>query len=189
MHTPPAFTGANAPALFQLEVQNYLESFPDEVSRLHDFSQSLSTSKIPEDFLSRKSLPWHITASSIVAVAHKLLVIRHPFIGAWIPPGGHVEAAESPRQAAIRELHEETGMRGALHTWHIQHVHPVDIDAHPIPASPHKGEPAHWHYDFRYLLQLLPQTTATAELEYEWKSSSDIIFSGIQRLQEKLENI
>lgn len=189
MHTPPAFTGAKAPAIFQREINDYLKSFPEEISRLHDFSQALSTCKAPEDFLSRKSLPWHITASGIVAVAHKLLVIRHPFLGAWIPPGGHVEAAESPQQAAMRELHEETGMRGALNAWHLQHAHPLDIDAHPIPASPHRGEPAHWHYDFRYLLQLLPHTNAGAELEYGWKSSGDILFGGIQRLQEKLANI
>jgi hypothetical protein len=31
---------------------------------------------------------------------------------------------------------------------------PIDIDSHPIPASPRKGEPAHTHHDFRFIFSL-----------------------------------
>jgi 8-oxo-dGTP pyrophosphatase MutT (NUDIX family) len=34
----------------------------------------------------------------------------------WLVPGGGVEGGESPRQAAVREAHEETGLRLTLGT-------------------------------------------------------------------------
>ena len=34
--------------------------------------------------------------------------------GRWSPPGGHIEAGERARQAALREVREETGIEAAL---------------------------------------------------------------------------
>jgi 8-oxo-dGTP diphosphatase len=37
--------------------------------------------------------------------------ITPPDVGSWSIPGGHIEAGESPEEACIRELREETGAR------------------------------------------------------------------------------
>jgi 8-oxo-dGTP diphosphatase len=58
--------------------------------------------------------------------------------GTWCFPGGHVERGETPRQAVIREMHEELGLvvqpmrrlgsvrildsRHVLVVWRVQHL-------------------------------------------------------------------
>jgi ADP-ribose pyrophosphatase YjhB (NUDIX family) len=44
----------------------------------------------------------------------RVLLLYHPKIGLWLPPGGHVEAGELPDAAAVREVLEETGVRCRL---------------------------------------------------------------------------
>ncbi|TQE37428.1 NUDIX domain-containing protein [Streptomyces ipomoeae] len=42
-----------------------------------------------------------------------ILLVKHRVRG-WVPPGGKVEPAETPREAAVRELREETGLLAQL---------------------------------------------------------------------------
>ena len=65
----------------------------------------------------------------------RLALVRHPRMGEWMPPGGHVEADESPAEAAAREVREETGLVVRL----------VPGPATPVPDGfPHAPVDAAW---------------------------------------------
>lgn len=40
----------------------------------------------------------------------KTLLLKHPKFKNWIPPGGHMDANETPEEAARREIAEEIGV-------------------------------------------------------------------------------
>jgi 8-oxo-dGTP pyrophosphatase MutT (NUDIX family) len=56
------------------------------------------------------NIPRHFTASAVVIAHNHILFVHHRRIGAWLPPGGHIEPGEMPHEAAERETLEETGI-------------------------------------------------------------------------------
>lgn len=65
--------------------------------------------------------------------------------------GGHCEASDRTLPDAVRrEIGEETGIT-ALEP--CCGGNPVHIDVHRIEARPAKGDPAHTHFDIRYLFR------------------------------------
>jgi 8-oxo-dGTP diphosphatase len=66
---------------------------------------------------SQQTLP-RLAASACIWRDGRVLIAQRakPPVGLWALPGGHVEPGETAHQAAIRELHEETGMTAGLDT-------------------------------------------------------------------------
>jgi len=131
-----------------------------------------------ENPCSRMNQDGHITASGLVIKDHKVLLIFHPHIKRWFQPGGHIEKGDSPVDAAIREVHEETGYICELDT---ENQDPIDIDIHEIPANPKKGEGPHLHIDLLYRLRILRQEQAFEDIECQWFAFGDVESIRIQR--------
>ncbi|MEK8146361.1 NUDIX domain-containing protein [Streptomyces sp. M10(2022)] len=98
------------------------------------------------------------------------------------PPGGHAEPSdESLPAAALRELHEETGMPPQTVTpWPGYETVPLDIDIHDMDARPSKGEPGHVHFDLRFLFRLHTADEVPVVLQeeevggIEWRSADRV---------------
>jgi len=58
----------------------------------------------------RHHIPQHFTASGVVISQQHVLLVHHRRIGAWLPPGGHIEDCEMPEETVVREVFEETGV-------------------------------------------------------------------------------
>lgn len=131
----------------------------------------------------RRTVPGHVTTSAVIVdpALTQTLFIHHRATGRWFQPGGHWEPAPRFVDSARREGEEETGARAlAIHPWHglADDPLPIDIDSHEIPARPAKGEPAHVHFDMRFVFVLDPGAFLSAQ-EAEvaglaWRPISDL---------------
>lgn len=65
--------------------------------------------EFPADVVER-----HHTATAYIVAEARTLLLWHPNLRMWLPPGGHCELNEDPVQAAIREALEETTIRVAV---------------------------------------------------------------------------
>ena len=150
--------------------------------RLTEFAQHTG------DCLSRNHPPGHITASAWI-VDHQrtsALLVHHRKLDRWLQPGGHIEDDTSVLAAARREVEEETG----LQTVTVYSDEIFDLDIHPIPAR--KNEPAHLHYDVRFLFIADPaQSLQLSEESHDlrWFTNAEIRATGegrsIDRMIEK----
>ena len=125
-----------------------------------------------ENFYSRELSVGHITASAWIvdeAQSHALL-LHHGKLNKWLQPGGHVEEDADILSASMREAREETGVDVKPHSEKI-----FDVDIHEIPVRP--NEPAHLHYDIRFLLiadKAAPLLVSSESKDLAWVALSEI---------------
>ena len=68
----------------------------------------------------------------------EVLFVEHPERG-WEIPGGHLEANESPDEALVREVREETGLECAIVRWNKDY-YPKGWVAHVRVSSSFTGD-------------------------------------------------
>ncbi|MDO8648840.1 MAG: NUDIX domain-containing protein [Candidatus Peregrinibacteria bacterium] len=134
----------------------------------------------------------HFTATAfIIDSQNRTLLLWHKRLQRWMPPGGHVDADETPEETAKRECLEETGLaveiigdvQTDLFADNSDEGHmlkkPIALLLENIPASEERGEPAHQHMDFLYLARPIDETQALTLAEEEgrelrWFSQKEI---------------
>ncbi|MBS0584373.1 MAG: NUDIX hydrolase [Proteobacteria bacterium] len=99
------------------------------------------------DAAERRLAAGHLTGSAwlVDAGGMRVLLTHHRKLDRWLQLGGHADGDVDLARVALREAEEESGLRGLVVEPEI-----FDLDRHEIPARGH--EPAHWHYDVRYVV-------------------------------------
>lgn len=125
------------------DILEYRERYPKE----RDALDILAFIEAQDNLFGRDSLAGHITCSAWIVDGplDQAVLVRHRRLARWVQPGGHIEAMETPFQAAAREAAEETGLQGLI-PWSQELFH---LSVHRFPEG--KDGPAHFHYDLRYL--------------------------------------
>lgn len=121
------------------------------------------------DALSRSCRPAHLTASAIVLnpTADRTLLVLHAKLGFWVQPGGHCEPDDpNPREAARREVVEETGVRDL-----VVSADPVRLSRHGAPCG------AEEHFDVQYVA-VIPNdaelSVSTESRDVRWFGVADL---------------
>ncbi len=145
-----------------------------------------------QDCFARSCFPAHFTGSSLVVSSdgRQVLLHHHRKLDRWLQFGGHCDGDEDVLRVAQRETYEESGIEGLI----LASSRPFDLDIHPIPEK--DNEPAHLHYDVRYLL-IAPEgalyQTSSESLELRWFYAEDLaalsLDSGLRRLLDKWQRL
>jgi len=125
---------------------DYQASYPAEAETISRYQMFVDKH---EDCFERSQLAGHITGSAWLlnrAGTHVLLT-HHRKLDIWVQLGGHADGETDPLTVAMREAREESGIADITSVSDSL----FDIDIHLIPQR--KSEPAHYHYDARFLLQ------------------------------------
>ena len=112
----------------------------------------------------------------------RFLMIKHKKLGAYLPPGGHIDPNEIPDVAALREVSEETGIETTLYGDTFPNgaglVRPFGIQRNIIEAGKHE------HLDIIYLAT----PKGEAELRVNNRETDGAEWYSIEEIQEESFN-
>ncbi len=137
-----------------------LEAYSPEDPQQEEYrSRMLALLQGHRDCFERSCLPAHFTASAFVVSddLEQVLLLFHAKLKRWLQPGGHADGDRDLGRVAVKELREETGLRRNCP------MELFDLDIHIIPEN--SFEPAHEHFDLRFLFFACPSQKLTQNNE------------------------
>lgn len=109
-----------------------------------------------------------MTATVYIISEDKVLLLYHKKLRKWLPPGGHLDANETPPECAMREAREETGLEVELIPQENVWINRPNANSFERPflclleeIPPHGEQPAHQHVDFIYVAKPVEGGTLT----------------------------
>ena len=123
----------------------YRGQWPQELATVARFDAFIDSHP---DCFHRSCRVGHITSSAwlVDITGDRVLLVHHRKLERWLQPGGHSDGDPDTLAVALREAREESGLDVRTLDDAI-----FDIDVHRIPAR--SREPAHFHFDVRFLIQ------------------------------------
>ena len=159
-------------------IQKYANLHNDETTNFAKAFEQAKNAKNDFEITNRKNFIGHFTASAFVInpANKKVLLLDHKALKRKLTPGGHIEKDESPLEAALRELEEETGLSSNQVEQYLPNKidknTPFHIGSHPIPKNDKKQEDEHYHHNFEYVFFIKPNSEIVLDITesdgYEW---------------------
>jgi 8-oxo-dGTP pyrophosphatase MutT (NUDIX family) len=152
----------------------YRARWPGEAEVVDLFTELLASGRDASghDPFVRERLAGHFTASAwlVSRDGRRVLLTHHRKLGLWLQLGGHADGDCDLVRAALKEAEEESGLAGLA-------IEPqlFDLDRHWIPE--HKGVPAHWHYDVRYVVRAGDEAFVVSDESHDlaWREIASLI--------------
>ena len=127
-------------------LDHYETDYPEELNLVAEYRDFVTGTV---DCFERSQLSGHVTGSAwlLNVDATRVLLTHHKKLNRWLQPGGHADGVTDVARVAMKEALEESGLNEIR--FYVPQL--LDVDIHQIPGR--KDEPAHYHYDCRFLLQ------------------------------------
>ena len=96
--------------------------------------------------------------------AGTVLVIKHRRLGTWLPIGGEIEPGETPLEAAVRELREETGLAAE---WSPLARAPDGVPPGLIGYEEHQAGSKGLHMNFVFVADVAADAVVAPNAEFD----------------------